>query len=313
MKNRNLLPWAVLGLVALLAPAAFAADAPAAKPAPKKVVLIAGLKSHGPEGNGVHDYNWSVRLLRAMLERGNVKDAVRVEHHLNGWPADPKAVEDADCVVVISDGRDGDKYAEAQHLATPERVALMDKLAKRGCGLVVIHFSTFAPDAYGEKVLDWVGGYFDWETDGKRQWYSAIKTLEADVKVAPSAERHPVLRGVKPFRMKEEFYYNIRFAPDDKGTTKLLEVPDLKGREGDGNVVAWARQRPGGQAGVGGGRGFGTTCGHFYFNWTNDDFRRTVLNGIVWCAGAEVPAGGVESTVLSREEVEKAVPAAEKK
>ena len=25
----------------------------------KNIVLIAGLKSHGPEGNGIHDYAWS--------------------------------------------------------------------------------------------------------------------------------------------------------------------------------------------------------------------------------------------------------------
>ena len=40
-----------------------AAHAPAAK-----IVLIAGKKSHGPEGNGMHDYNWSARLLKTALE-----------------------------------------------------------------------------------------------------------------------------------------------------------------------------------------------------------------------------------------------------
>jgi len=28
----------------------------------KKIVLIAGQKSHGPEGNRIHDYPWSVKL-----------------------------------------------------------------------------------------------------------------------------------------------------------------------------------------------------------------------------------------------------------
>jgi len=36
--------------------------------APKKIVLIAGKKSHGPEGNGIHDYPWSVKLLKVMLD-----------------------------------------------------------------------------------------------------------------------------------------------------------------------------------------------------------------------------------------------------
>lgn len=276
------------------------ATRPASAPSPKKVVLIAGSKSHGPEGNGVHDYGWSVRLLHALLERSNARDGLRAEHHLGGWPDDPAAVEDADAIVVISDGRDGDQYAEALHLASPARVQQVDRLMRRGCGLVLVHFSTFAPDRYAEQALRWVGGYFDWETDGKRQWYSAINTLDAEV--TPLAPDHPVLRGVRPFRMREEFYYNLRFAGPDAApagarTTSLLAVPALGGREPDGNVVAWARERPGG------GRGFATTCGHFYDNWRNDDFRRTVLNGIVWSAGAAVPAGGVEAAYIEREKL----------
>lgn len=291
--------WFAVSLLTLLtigADVTFAADGSASKP--KKIVLIAGVKSHGPEGNGMHDYNWSVRLLHAMLESSEVKDRIRVEHHLNGWPKDPKALEDADTIVVISDGRDGDKYSEALHLQSKERVAEVDRLMKRGCGMVLIHFSNFAPEQYADDVLRWVGGYFKWETDGKRQWYSAIKTLEAEV--SPVTAEHPVLRGVKPFRMKEEFYYNLKLASKEKGVTPLLAVKDLNGREPDGNVVAWAMQRPAEQ---GGGRGFCTTCGHYYDNWKNDAFRKTVLNGIVWTAGVDVPAKGVEAAYIPREQL----------
>jgi type 1 glutamine amidotransferase len=233
-----------------------------------------------------------------MLERSDVKDRIRVEHHLNGWPKDPKALEDANTIVVISDGRDGDKYSDALHLQSKERVAEVDRLMKRGCGLVLIHFSNFAPEQFADDVLRWVGGYFKWETDGKKQWYSAIKTIEAEV--TPLAAEHPVLRGIKPFRMKEEFYYNLRFAPAENGMTPLLGVNDLKGRAENGNVVAWAMQRP---ADAGNGRGFATTCGHFYDNWKNDAFRKTVLNGIVWSAGVEVPREGVNAPYIAREEV----------
>ena len=53
----------------------------------------------------------------------------------------------------------------------------------------------------------------------------------------------------------------------------------------------WAVQRPDG------GRGFGFTGGHFHINWGNSDFRRSVLNALVWVTGAEVPKGGVASRV----------------
>ena len=44
-----------------------------------------------------------------------------------------------------------------------------------------------------------------------------------------------------------------------------------------------------------GGRGFGFTGGHNHLNWGNDDFRKTVLNAILWVAKAKVPKEGVPS------------------
>ena len=57
--------------------------------------------------------------------------------------------------------------------------------------------------------------------------------------------------------------------------------------------VAWAVQREDG------GRGFGFTGGHFHRGWANDDQRKLVLNAILWVAGVEVPANGVESKVTT--------------
>ena len=79
------------------------ADAPSKKPQdhPRKIVLIAGPKSHGPVGNGIHDYPWSVKLLKVMLDHSNVKDRVKVEYHLDGGPADWSTLDDADAIMVI--------------------------------------------------------------------------------------------------------------------------------------------------------------------------------------------------------------------
>ena len=238
----------------------------------------------------------------------------------DGWPKDPSLLADADSIVVVSDGRDGDKYSEAPHLESPERVAEVQKLIDRGCGLCVLHFSTFAPDKYAPQVLDWTGGYFDWEENGERKWYSAIKTIEGDV--VPVGGKHPTLSGVRPWRMKEEFYFNIRFAPgepsiapgativngvparrhaDGSTTQPLVVVPALGGNDDDGLTVAWARERKTG------GRGFGTTCGHFYDNWKHDDFRKLVLNALVWSAQGEVPKDGVDGPFLSRAAIMSAI------
>jgi trehalose utilization protein len=51
--------------------------------------------------------------------------------------------------------------------------------------------------------------------------------------------------------------------------------------------VAWATERDDG------GRGFGFTGGHVHWNWADPNFRKLVLNAIVWCANVDVPKDGV--------------------
>jgi len=268
---------------------------------PKKIVLIAGVKSHGPVGNGIHDYPWSVKLLKVMLDQSNITDQVRVEYHLDGWPQDPATLDDADTIMVISDGRDGDLYSEAPHFASDEHLAQVQKQINRGCGFCTFHFSTFAPDKYATQILDWSGGYFDWEENGQKKWYSAIQVHDTPIEIA--SPEHPIARGVRPFSMKEEFYFNLRFLPDgaDRTTVKtaapVLSVPVLPGREPDGKIVAWAKER------ANGGRGFGTTCGHFYANWEVAEFRKLILNAIAWTAHVEVPDGGVQSRYFNHQEI----------
>lgn len=269
--------------------------------APRKIVLIAGRKSHGPEGNRIHDYPWSVKLLKVLFDHSNVREKVRVETHFDGWPEEERTLEDADTMVFISDGRDGDKFEEAPHFSSDARTAVVERQIQRGCGFVTFHFSTFASETNRPRILNWNGGYFQWETEGRRKWYSAIKVLDAEL-VLPT-RGHPVGRGVAPFRLKEEFYYNLRFDSSDRTVVPILAVPDLPGRDPDGRWVAWARER------TDGGRGFGTSCGHFYDNWKNDAFRKLMLNAIAWSARVEVPAEGVESTYLEHDAITAALAA----
>jgi hypothetical protein len=55
--------------------------------------------------------------------------------------------------------------------------------------------------------------------------------------------------------------------------------------------MAWAIERPDG------GRGFGFTGGHNHVNWGNEDFRKLVLNALLWTAKVEVPPDGVKSAI----------------
>jgi hypothetical protein len=120
---------------------------------------------------------------------------------------------------------------------------------------------------------------------------------------------------VKPFAIDDEWYYHMRFPEGMKGVTPVLTCvpPDATRKRPDGphsnnptvragkgmpEHVGWVRQRPDG------GRGFGFTGGHWHWNWANDGFRTLVLNGIVWVAGLDVPAGGVKTKTPTLEELE---------
>ena len=60
--------------------------------------------------------------------------------------------------------------------------------------------------------------------------------------------------------------------------------------------MAWACERHDG------GRGFGFTGGHVHWNWGHDDFRKLVLNAIVWTA-LDVPPDGVPSKTPTLDEL----------
>ncbi len=257
----------------------------AAEPAPKKIVLIAGpITGHGKH---THEYEKSIILLKHLLDTSpSTKGKVAVETHFKGWPTDEKTLDDAATIVMISDG--GDRNATDHPLYVGERFQTLERQMKRGCGFVQFHWTTFNPSRVHDQITEWVGGYFDYEKGpAANKWFSAISTWDANVTVGSG--EHPVARGVKPFTAREEFYYNLRFRDGDD-RVKPIWLTKPPGQQKD-HIVAWAVERKDG------GRGFGTTGGHFFQNWWDDNFRRTILNAIVWTAGVDVPTGGVVSTM----------------
>src|SRR4029079_16984173 len=66
--------------------------------------------------------------------------------------------------------------------------------------------------------------------------------------------------------------------------------PHIQAASGRSEAMMWAVER------ADGGRGFGFTGGHFHDNWTNNDFRKTVLHALVWVAEAHVTGKSVEDT-----------------
>src|ERR1043165_2534330 len=141
-----LLVWSLEGL---------AADAP------KKIVLIAGAITGHPKE--AHEYEKNVILLKELLETSpDLQGRVRVEAHFRGWPQDPSTLEDADTIFLTSDGTDRE---EKNHpLYAGDHLQVIARQMKRGCGLVLFHWSTFHPVRVHDQITEWVGGYFDYQT-----------------------------------------------------------------------------------------------------------------------------------------------------
>ena len=256
----------------------------------KKIVLIAGKPSHG---HGDHEHNAGCLLLAKKLEEANV--GVLATVYRNGWPADPTAFDNADAVVMFCDGGRG--HYVNRHIDE------VDKVMKKGVGLACIHYGVEVEKGKsGDAFLDWIGGYFEAHWSVNPHWTAEFKSLPD----------HAITRGVKPFSINDEWYYHMRFRPEMKGVTPILTAippastlkrpdgahsgnPHVRAKAGQPQHMAWAAERPDG------GRGFGFTGAHYHKNWSDDNFRKLVLNALVWIAKGEVPSGGVPSTVTAEE------------
>jgi type 1 glutamine amidotransferase len=238
-----------------------------------KIVLVAGRQSHGP---GEHEFFAGCALLMKMLQetRGIAPVIAR-----DGWPKSPQTFEGARSVVFFMDGGSGHPIVQKQHTEVVQR--LMDQ----GVGFVNLHYAVEYPKSQSDHILNWLGGYYETNFSTNPHWKAEIKTLP----------QHPITRGVKPFTLTDEWYYNIRFKPELAGVTPILKAtppddtrrtPAAREHKGREEILAWAFDR------ANGGRSFGFTGAHFHKNWGDENFRRLVVNAILWTAKLEVPEGG---------------------
>lgn len=246
-----------------------------------RIVLIAGEPSHP---SGQHEFNaGAILMARALNEQSGLPVQVEVVH--NGWPEDETVFAGARAVVIYSDGN-----AKHPSNKNPEK---LDALARSGVGLMFMHYAVEVPPGeMGERFKRWIGGHYESGFSTNPHWTGDF-TAKAG---------HPIARGVPELTANDEWYYNMRFAEPKTAVDILTAVP---AREKINRYIHWT---PAGEKGLGkkqatmwaveredGGRGAGFTGGHWHRNWAIDDFRKLVLNGIVWTAGMEVPENGVSS------------------
>jgi trehalose utilization protein len=263
----------------------------------KKIVFIGDTRPHGPKGN--HEFvAGAVYLARTI--NAHYPDAWAVVTTMQKFPKD---LSHADTIIVLMN-----------HAGPAADNPEVQKAMKRGAGFMAIHYGVeVSKGKQGENFLKWMGGYFEPFWSVNPWWTPEFKDFP----------KHPVSRGVKPFKVNDEWYYHMRFVDDMKGVTPILSaLPPLQtvqgGKEkasshggnpdvykevaaGKKQVMAWAYDRPYG------GRGFGFTGYHKHDNLANDNFRTLLLNAVAWVSGLEVPATGVPSKTLSRDDLEQLI------
>ena len=278
MRMRNML--AVLVVVAVVLSAGPAAVAQSTK---KKIVFLSGRQSHGWNA---HAYGADCQLLADAINAGvPAAEAVVVT---GGWPKDMAILSDASAIVIACDGNG--------LIGSKQNYEKLDALAKQGVGIGFIHYSLDVGKDRGAFLTDWIGGFYD-------QNWSVNPTWPADFTTLPD---HPITRGVKPFKIDDEWYYHMRFREGMGKVTPILTAippertrkgqdgphsgnPTVRARIGVPEHVMWCAERNGG------GRGFGFTGGHVHWNYANDNYRKVLLNAICWSSKLDIPSDGIPS------------------
>ena len=247
------------------------------------VLFVVGPDSHGP---GSHEPIAGARLLQHCIENlpkltGHTAEVV------SKWPSESQQAK-ADTVVFLGDTFPANRFEDAAR-----NLADLHRMMQRGCGIVCLHYATGLKkedvSPTGEHpLLGWMGGYF--ANPGSTHHVSYARVFDK-AKITPGKTKHPILRGWKEFVIRDEPYGNNYFGPHDNkpapNVTILatsLQPPESPKRE----AVAWCVQR------ADKGRGFGIVMPHYYKNWSHDDLRTFVLNGILWTANITLPQEGVK-------------------
>lgn len=232
---------------------------------PKQLLLL----GQGPDGHPAttHEYLPGLSMLEALLKKApNLQ--TRIERADEPWADGPQKLAEADgCVLFLSEGA---KWANAD----PRRYDALTRLAARRGGLVVLHWGMGTKDAANiAPFVRLLGGCHG----GPDRRY---RVLETEWRIA--APDHAVLTAVGPLKVRDEFYYRLKFAEAPQ-VQPLISV-SIDGRD---ETVAWAWQRPEG------GRSFGFSGLHFHDNWRHQEYRRLVSQAVLWTLKLPIPADGL--------------------
>lgn len=255
-------------------------------------------------GNSVHywgDHENAVMgdLLENMLKTAlGDKAQIRRVNLENGGKVEDLAGSKA--VIVFGEG-------EASH-PLKDKMEFLKKLNDSGTGFGFFHYSLMfgENDARQVEILDsLIGGHY------QTHW-SVNPYFDADFKKFAD---HPAAGGVRPFKIYDEWHFNMKFAENSGQRITPLAVvappdnvrkrrfgantgnPFVRQNLGRDETIFWLCENPNGT------RGFGCTGGHGVWILANPNFARLVVNASAWLAGIGIPDGGFDFPLPKIDEI----------
>ncbi len=243
---------------------------------PQRLLLI----GQGPDGSHArttHEYFAGMNLLAKLLRSQADLETIVVSAD-GDWNDGPQLLERTDGAVLFI--AEGAKWISAD----ASRLTAFRQLAKRGGGLMAVHWGTGTKSA--EPIAPFVQLFGACHGGPDRKF----KVLDVTPELAN--DTHPILRGVKADSVHEEFYFALKLISKSNSVTRtesesaitpLVRIPV----DGERHTVAWGWERPDG------GRSFGFTGLHFHDNWKHESYRRLIAQAALWSLKKESPAAGM--------------------
>jgi uncharacterized protein len=148
----------------------------------------------------------------------------------------------------------------------PEPERALEAFVNDGGGIVALHgaSASFGNSQVWQRLI---GAKFSGHAAG-------LFPLELEI----VDRQNPITRGIRDFRtMDEEYHHTFVPGAERHALARFKERPPQSINPQDNRDVAWTRE-------IGKGRVFYNALGHDDKSWTNPEWQRMVIQGLVWAA-----------------------------
>jgi len=240
-------------------------------PAPLRIFLRGGPKTHGPATNGQHDGPTFLKEWKPLLESRGAK----VDGALTFPTADQ--LDNTDVIVMFA--------ANAGQIVGAER-ASFDKFLKRGGGIVALHDAVLAGNEH-QWFKTVIGGA--WEN-------GVAKYFEGENTYFYVNTEHPIVKGASNYSITDEVYWDLHMMPGAQILQASMQPvrtprgapPPTEPQIGKLIPQMWVyeTQLPGGQP----YRAFVSLLGHHFTTFSSPHVRGVFMRAIAWAGKREVDA-----------------------